>query len=246
MARCELCHRNQTLCQSHIIPEFLYTSLYNDDSRMMGVTGLGGKGWKLVQRGIYEDLLCRDCESLLNERYEIPFQRQWTRRYPLPDKAIEGDVVQAKFDYASFKLFHLSILFRAAVSTNAMFGAVKLGRHLQILRHMVLESDQGRPDQYPIFATALINVRNEIERRVVMAPTMTRINGHHIYGFVFDGVLWWYSVSSTVNRDFIDIGLQSDGSMCFYVTPWQQHVVFQRAANAIRQPRPMPRPAVAH
>jgi len=245
MARCQLCQRDQPLCQSHIIPEFVYAPLYNDDGRMMGITGFGGKGWKLIQKGLRDELLCRDCEALVNERYEIPFQKQWTQHYPLPNRANEGDVVQAQFDYTSFKLFHLSILFRAAVSTNAMFGIVELGKHQEILRRMLLAGDPGREDRYPIFATALINGRSEIERRVVTAPTLTRVNGHHVYGFVFDGVLWWYSVSSTVNRDFVEAGLQRDGRMVFYVTPWAQHAVFQQAADAIRHPRPMLRPAAA-
>lgn len=115
---CKLCGTDKPLCQSHIIPEFVYGPLYNDDNRMMGITGVGGKGWKRVQKGLRDTLLCRDCEALLNERYEIPFQVHWTRQYPLPAQAQEGDVVQAQFDYTTFKLFHLSILFRAAVSTD--------------------------------------------------------------------------------------------------------------------------------
>lgn len=246
MTACWLCLREQPLCQSHIIPEFLYASLYNDDGRMMGITGLGGKGWKPVQKGLRDDLLCRDCEALLNERYEIPFQQQWTKRYPLPERAKEGDLVDAQFDYATFKLFHLSILFRAAVSTNAMFSVVELGKHQEILRQMILAGDPGRPDRYPIFATALINGQQEIERRFIAAPTLTRVDGHHVYGFVFDGALWWYSVSSTINRDFVEAGLQPNGRMAFYVTPWHEHAVFQQAANAIRRPRPKLRPAATH
>lgn len=243
MAHCRLCQCDRPLCQSHILPEFLYTPLYNDEGRMMGITGLGGKGWKHVQKGLREEQLCRDCEALLNERYEIPFQQQWTQNYPLPDHANEGDVVHANVDYTSFKLFHLSILFRAAVSTNATFSVVDLGKHQEILRKMILAGDPGRHDQYPLFATAVINGRGEVDRRMISAPTLAQIQGHHVYGFVLDGVLWWYSVSSSFHRDFVDTGLQPDGRMAFYVTPWHQHAVFQKAAEVIRNPRPIPRPA---
>lgn len=237
MAHCRLCLIDKPLAQSHIIPEFLYASLYNDDGRMMGITGQGEKGWKLIQKGLRENLLCRDCEALLNERYEIPFQQQWTHRYPLPVHANVGDVIEAQFDYGTFKLFHLSILFRASVATLATFGVVRLGKHEDILRRMILANDPGRPDQYPMIATAVINARNEIVRGVIAAPTLTRVEGHHVYGFGFDGVVWGYSVSSAINRTFVEVGLQPDGRMAFLVTPWHEYPMFQQAANALRNPQ---------
>jgi hypothetical protein len=237
MAICKLCLLDKSLCQSHIIPEFLYAPLYNDDGRMMGITGVGGKGWKPVQKGLRDDLLCRECEALLNERYEIPFQQQWSNRYPLPQRADEGDVFHAQFDYATFKLFHLSILFRAAVSSNPTFRQVSLGKHEDILRQMILAGNAGRVDRYPIFATALVNDRQEIERRIICPPTLTQIGGHHVYGFVFDGVRWMYSVSSSHHLDFIEAGLQGNGGMAFYVTPWHQHIALHAAAAALRKPQ---------
>ena len=85
MTRCHLCLCEDLLCQSHIIPEFLYAPLYNDEGSMMGITGFGTKGWKPVEKGLRDALLCRNCEALLNERYEVPFQQHWTQRYPLPE-----------------------------------------------------------------------------------------------------------------------------------------------------------------
>ncbi|GAA0704581.1 hypothetical protein [Dokdonella soli] len=243
MAMCKLCRLDKPLCQSHIYPEFLYATLYNDDGRMMGITGVGRRGWTLVQKGLRDELLCRECEALLNERYEIPFQQQWTNRYPLPERANEGEMFYAQFAYATFKLFHLSILFRAAVSSHPMFGVVTLGKHEDIIRRMILGGDAGRVDRYPIFATALINGRAEIERRLIAAPTLTRVGGHRIYGFTFDGVLWWYSVSSHRNLEFERGGLQGNGAMAFYVSPWHEHAVTQAAAKALRNPRQRLRPA---
>lgn len=240
MTQCRLCLSDKPLAQSHIIPEFLYASLYNDDGRMMGITGHGNKGWKLVQKGLREEIFCRDCEALLNERYEIPFQQQWTHRYPFPAHANEGDLFQVQFEYVSFKLFHLSLLFRAGVATLATFGAVSLGRHEEIIRRMILNNDPGRPDQYPMIATPVINARNEIVRDVIAAPTLARVEGHHVYGFVFDGVVWGYSVSSAFHRIFMEVGLQTDGRMMFYVTRWHAYPVFQQAANAIQNPQPFP------
>ena len=46
----------------------------------------------------------------------------------------KDDVHTATFSYVSFKLFHLSILFRASVSSNPMFQAIRLGMHEDRIR----------------------------------------------------------------------------------------------------------------
>jgi hypothetical protein len=46
-------------------------------------------------------------------------------------------------DYAMFKLFHLSVLWRAGVSTREEFRNVKLGSHEDVIRQMLLRDDPG-------------------------------------------------------------------------------------------------------
>ncbi len=48
--KCCLCHNEETLCNSHIVPEFLYRDLYDGNHNMMGINGLGNKGWKELQK----------------------------------------------------------------------------------------------------------------------------------------------------------------------------------------------------
>ena len=37
MPICRLCHKDRTLRKSHIVPEFLYSHLYNEKGHMMGL-----------------------------------------------------------------------------------------------------------------------------------------------------------------------------------------------------------------
>jgi len=52
MPICRLCQQDRDLRQSHIFSEFLFRELYDDDRRMMGVTGTGPRGWRYLQRGM--------------------------------------------------------------------------------------------------------------------------------------------------------------------------------------------------
>jgi hypothetical protein len=130
MSLCRLCHLDRDLRNSHIVPEFLYDDLYNANGHLMAINGLGSRGWKTLQEGVREYLLCEVCEQHFNEYCEKPFRTQWVEAAPLPNPWNVEGIHWACFDYASFKLFHLSVLFRASVSSLPTFAAVSLGPHV--------------------------------------------------------------------------------------------------------------------
>ncbi len=139
LAICRLCQQERKLCHSHIVPELLYQPLYNDEHKFMGITGQGNKGWKPLPKGIREHLLCFDCEQLLNDKYEKPFMEQQS----LPDRIELDSAYTAVFNYPTIKLFNLSILFRASVSSLQSFRGVNLGAHEERIRQMLLSGDTG-------------------------------------------------------------------------------------------------------
>jgi hypothetical protein len=55
-----------------------------------------------------------------------------------------------KYDYKKLKLFFISLLWRAGVSTRPMFSNVSLGLHEANLRRMILESDPGTDLDYSV------------------------------------------------------------------------------------------------
>ncbi len=233
MSQCALCKIDSNLCDSHIVPEFVFKGLYDENHRFMGVTGTGNKGWKYLQKGIREKLLCQNCEQFINEKYEIPFQNEWLNKQTFPDKVSESYF--AKYDYAVLKLFHLSVLFRASVSTLPTFRQVSLGKHQEIIRQLLLSRDPGKLDQYPIVAFAVLNNIKEVEKRLITMPLATKVDGHTVYAQVFCGVMWWISVSSHTNRFFQEAGLRESGAITFISIPWSEIGVMQEAKNALNR-----------
>jgi hypothetical protein len=63
---CRLCGNDAELCDSHIVPEFLYKPLYDGKHRTLHARGdLTSK--RLVQKGLRERLLCVECERRIGE-----------------------------------------------------------------------------------------------------------------------------------------------------------------------------------
>jgi len=233
--KCRLCQNDRDLCNSHIVPEFLYSKLYNDQHKLMGITGQGNKGWKLLQKGIREHLFCSDCEKHLNESYEKPFLQQWTIDFPLPAQMNKDSIHSATYDYKSFKLFHLSILFRSSVSSLPTFHEVNLGMHEERIRKMLISENPGKDWEYPIIAFAVLNGRRDVEKRLISCPISGRFEGHIAYGQIYGGAMWWILVSSHRNDLFCRSGLQSSGQITIIAEPWNEIGVIQDASTALRR-----------
>lgn len=237
MSQCRLCHTDRPLRNSHIVPEFLYADLYNSKGHAVAINGLGNRGWKALQHGAKEHLFCETCEQHFNKYFEEPFLEQWVKATPLPDPWDIEDIHWVRLDYSSFKLFHLSVLFRVSVSSLPSFAAVALGPHEENLRQLLLSLNPGDAWQYPIFGQAIIH--HETKRLIPMVSRATRSSygGHRCYGMIYGGVQWWVSVSSHRNREFENVCLQPSGLMPLHGVPWNEIPVIQDAAQALRRPR---------
>lgn len=191
---CALCQETKPLSASHIIPEFLYREMYDEKNRFHVLSAKDPKRKLRLQKGIYERLLCSDCETKLSthERYaSLVFSGE------APVKASQtGDAIKVQgMDYTKFRLFGLSILWRASVSTNVFFKGVNLGPHEPILRKMIFEENPGEPHAYGFCLSPLVNNAEPLPSLIV-EPTRARFADHFCYRFVFGGIIWTFLVSS--------------------------------------------------
>lgn len=240
MSICKLCGKDKKLRNSHIIPEFLYAKLYNTKNQLLGIHGLRKYGSQFLQKGIREYLFCEDCEQHFNEYCEKPFKKQWIDTSPLPDPWDSTGIHWIKIDYTSFKLFHLSVLFRAGVSSLPTFQAVSLGPHEEKLRNFILTCNPGECWQYPIFGYAVIHHKTNELIHMVSKAVLSQPNkkgsfgGRRYYGMMYGGVMWRFYVASHRNINFEKMALQSDGSMPFIAVPWNEISIIQEASHALK------------
>lgn len=208
---CKLCLKeNVKLSESHIIPESLYDSIYEGKHILKNLSTIEEFTKKISQKGIKERLLCGDCEKLLNENYEK------YGRFALNNMKMETIGVDKRkvvgLDYKKFKLFLLSILWRASVSKHLAFQNVSLGPHEEKIRGMILNNDAGKYDKYGIFFIEMItDGKRNIE--MIVCPTMMKIDGATIYKGIWGGFMWLYFISPHGFKDFKEnILMKEDGT----------------------------------
>jgi len=135
------------------------------------------------------------------------------RKAQRPKVAPQLGFILEGLDYARFKLFHLSILWRAGVSDREEYRAVQLGPHTKRLARLLLTNDPGPPDRYPVGAVALVHrPSNSYLEGFVCSLGPRRVEGHTLYLFCFGGCMWCYGVSSH-NAQWFPNSLSESGSL---------------------------------
>jgi len=174
-----------------------YQPLKNDKGQMYSL----GHDTRVTQKGRWEYLLCEACEKRLNDSYETPFKKIWMDTIP-PDftmldvKASRPAVTVSLPDFAAFKLFHLSVLWRAAVSGFTNDPAISLGKYQDELRALVLSGDPGEPGHFPIIAALSIDANKRPVGTVApLAHGTGRFEGHHYYMMSYAYCDWIFIIA---------------------------------------------------
>jgi hypothetical protein len=177
---------------------------------------------RFQQKGYREKLLCKDCE-LRFSRYEHYFSKVWYGPSALRPVLIPPPgIALCDLDYVRFKLFHLSILWRAGVSKRKEFHSVNLGPHAQRIAELLLKNDPGPPSRYPLGVIALAQgTSGKLMEGFVVSLGSTSVEGHRTYFFVFGGCLWWYEVSSH-RRAWFPNALSQDGGLMLLSQPFNE------------------------
>jgi hypothetical protein len=172
MATCRLCLKEKQLIKkSHIIPDFMYRDLYDENHQIFSFNPLelatGKARIKRPSSGDYEGgLLCAACDNNLLGYYENYARKAMyggllrQDESPICENFINNEGVRysvcKNLDYKKYKLFLLSILWRASISSRPLFDAIKLGDHEEKIRLMILNGNPGDISDYPIITLSHI------------------------------------------------------------------------------------------
>ena len=191
---CPLCRTEQRIRDSHIIPEFFYRRLYDDQGTARSLSS-DKLGVEKLQKGLRDELLCDSCEQRMN-RFESRFAKDWYERDLMPKVVDEDHCIVEGLDYVSTKLLFLSILWRASVSMSDACDGVSLGPHEDRIRDLLLEENLGR-DDYRIWGRVIAySPSNKVAHHLVTTPARVRFRGLNAYQMVFGGVAWLVVLST--------------------------------------------------
>jgi len=219
---CRLCRNTSQLRNSHILPEFFYSALYDETHRTMVVPS--DKKEKLVQKGMREYLLCQKCETQFS-RYE-GYAIKVIRNIPNFEKDSSNSFVFSNdIDYRLLKLFQLSILWRGSISENQMFANVNLGRHEEKIRTMLVEENPGQPSDYGCFILRVPEPKKI--HRIIMPPMPEKLFGHNGYRFMTGNLFWYFVLSRHRIQESLKVMfLQETGALRIWTAPWDENQVY--------------------
>lgn len=231
---CRLCGEIAELQDSHVVPEFVHSPIYDEKHRAIAFDPLRpAESWR-IQQGLKEPMLCQQCERFLNDNYERWFKEFWFDARPLKVLEASNQAILSIPDPVRFKLFHLSVLLRADLAGHGQWLEVDLGeRHRQRLKEMGRRGDPGEAHEYPVVCMAIRRSQEDpsIWWDLIAAPNPGRMDGMRFYQFTFGGCGWLYYVSSHRLPLVESVALRPDGSLPVVKRDW---VAFKRYAPHAR------------
>lgn len=219
--QCRLCLQDRILRKSHIVPEFVYKPVFGTKHTAIVLEPRKPRR-SYRQTGFWDRLFCDDCEGRLG-KLETYFADVCFNKPLRPSQLESLEVTLSGLDYTRFKLFLLSILWRADLSPREEFRDVSLGRHAEDIRIRVLGANPGSDDLYPISGLALRSESGGFKDGLMLLPGGSRIGGHHVYIMLFGGVFWSCALSSHRGSCPVPANLRKDGTLTLLVQDWTEN-----------------------
>jgi len=216
--KCRLCNEDKQLIKAHIYPAFFYKNLglYSPDLKGQGRVHkaiLSDNYFHYNKKGLPEGLydpniLCQACDNYFNEEFEnyaniILFRNSNSTKIKLP--AIETEhVTFTGIDYTMFKLFMLSVFWRASISDK--FPGIRLcSNDEERLRLMFINKDAKEEDEYGVLLLYLNDP--EITSKILTDIKTIKTENSTRFSFIAGGFIFYlYQDKSQIpscHKDFL-------------------------------------------
>jgi hypothetical protein len=154
---------------------------------------------KIVQKGIWEYLLCSDCDNIKigkYDKYAFEFcKKAWDLEIP-----IGKNIVISEVNYKALRLFQLSLLWRAMISQKKEFDSVKFHpKHEKRIKEIIYNETLGEYYEYGCLMYLLVD-KNKILNYVMVTPHKFNYKGFSGVAFTFGGFVWTMLVNSHMEQ----------------------------------------------
>jgi hypothetical protein len=210
----------------------MYPDTYDDKHRTLRVERSRPRSPRVIQKGLRERLLCAKCETQISgyEAAAAPI----VKALPLQPVHESGlFLLPQQVDYRMFKLFQMSLLWRAAVSQDPMFAGASLGRGEPRLRGMLAGGRPGRSHNYGCVLAMVPDTK--YLHTIIGPPVRVLIQGFHCIRFQIGRVFWQFFISDLpAGHSIRRVFLSETGRLVVFLPRWSEQAIVQDIARALR------------
>ncbi len=152
--KCKFCGNETALIKAHVIPAGLFRRLQQGKEPLETITNKADEYTKKTPVGVYDNtIVCSKCESIWQE---------WDNyaQLLLADKPLNGRVryhnnkricyIVDNYEYRKLKLFFISMVWRASVSSQPFFSKVSLGQFEDAAKKHIANNDPGDSEVFSV------------------------------------------------------------------------------------------------
>lgn len=252
---CKLCLETKKLCdRSHIIPDFLYKYLYGENKKLVYLHSNRGISFKYNSE--YEGgILCQECdEGIIGklDDYAAKFiYNQFATKIRTQSHSMDGRecfvIKGAPYEYAKFKLFLLSLLWRGSISSRSFFATMKLNLEAEEdIRKRIKINNPGNPEEYACFIYLPSLVIGPDGRKGLNTFYMPTTSPQHVKNdewefceFTIIGTKYYYLISKPRGAKVIPAVERDKLTITFNRNETQKELMEDIVKIVVKHPRPV-------
>lgn len=212
MDTCKLCLKPSILQDSHIIPDcfFRYTKEKANKTKNGKHIRADLHANKWAQESFDEPLMCRSCEQKFANGFESYIADIFLRNPNNVNVNVKSakdskEVTFENINYDKIKLFQMSLIWRASLSTSPFYAHVNLtNEDKEFLRENLDTEVAIAEEHFPCVIERLFHLPNSENmsrtdltesKKLIIAPKTTTILGFKYVTFVFGGWSWRFYIT---------------------------------------------------
>jgi len=190
MNKCKFCSNDKRLIKAHIIPEGFFRRQRQGKESLELVTNKAGEYDKKAPIGVYDKtIVCNDCENIWREWDD--YAQKLLAEEPLNGQARYRDgqkiaYMVKDFDYKKLKLFFISMIWRASVSSHQFFSRISLGPFEKIAKDFITNNNPGDSED---FSVTLSKFCHPLGKQSTMDPYQYKNSDVNYYRFYLAGYI---------------------------------------------------------
>ena len=194
----------------------MYLGIYNDKHQILTANFPDFENITRIPTGYYDkQIMCQHCDNVILGELETYSSK--VLFHGLKDKKNEVKIVNTitpdglrvllldNIDYSKFKLFLLSILWRASISNHPYFNEVSLGHHEERIRLALLHGDPLKEDDYQA-CMLLVKKNDELPRDYILNPIKINQKIDPSFCFYMNGSFYFFSTDKNESLEIYKHG----------------------------------------